>query len=108
MPGEFEPHLCCWMGWPTSGYLWREGAKPAQEQYAGVAKAISQFEPVKMIASPGEVRCQDKAGVCWAGRSQQCVGGCCGWAGFVVPGPAVKLGVAPSNGSTRRCPWQDF
>ncbi|GAB4816515.1 hypothetical protein N2152v2_003561 [Parachlorella kessleri] len=58
MPGEFEPHLCCWMGWPTSGYLWREGAKPAQDQYAGVAKAISQFEPVKMIASPGEAAAQ--------------------------------------------------
>lgn len=102
------------MGWPTSGYLWREGAKPAQasrrlrgaavlhqccpgghhaalqcaaqartallalrslcapylthlaahlgphlawlqEQYAGIAKAISQFEPLKMIASPGAV-----------------------------------------------------
>ncbi|KAL4860240.1 Agmatine deiminase [Chlorella vulgaris] len=53
MPGEFEKHAACWMGWPTSGYLWREGAKPAQEQYAGIAKAISQFEPLKMIASPG-------------------------------------------------------
>lgn len=53
MPGEFEPHEACWMGWPTSGYLWREGAKPAQEQYAAVAKAISQFEPLKMVASPG-------------------------------------------------------
>lgn len=55
MPGEFEKHAACWMGWPTSGYLWREGAKPAQEQYAGIAKAISQFEPLKMIASPGAV-----------------------------------------------------
>ena len=26
-----------------------------QEQYAGIAKAISQFEPLKMIASPGAV-----------------------------------------------------
>lgn len=53
MPGEFEPHAACWMGFPTSGYLWREMAKPAQAQYAAVAKAISQFEPVKMVASPG-------------------------------------------------------
>jgi hypothetical protein len=45
----------CWMGWPTSGYLWREMAKPAQEQYAGIAIAISQFEPLKMVASPGAV-----------------------------------------------------
>ena len=43
------------MGWPDSPYLWRENAKPAQEQYAAVAKAISQFEPLTMLANP-EVR----------------------------------------------------
>ena len=43
------------MGWPDSGMLWREDAKPAQKQYADVAKAISQFEPVVMMANP-EVR----------------------------------------------------
>lgn len=40
------------MGWPDSGMLWREDAKPAQKQYADVAKAISQFEPVVMMANP--------------------------------------------------------
>ena len=50
--GEFELHANCWMGWPDSGYLWRDDAKPAQEQYAEVAKAISQFEPVVMMANP--------------------------------------------------------
>ncbi len=53
--GEFEPHANAWMGWPDSGMLWREDAKPAQKQYADVAKAISQFEPVVMMANP-EVR----------------------------------------------------
>ena len=43
------------MGWPDSPYLWRENAKPAQEQYAAVAKAISQFEPLIMLTNP-EVR----------------------------------------------------
>jgi agmatine deiminase len=43
------------MGWPDSPYLWRENAGPAQEQYANVAKAISQFEPLTMFANP-EVR----------------------------------------------------
>lgn len=52
MPGEFEPHANAWMGWPDSGMLWREDAKPAQKQYADVAKAISQFEPVVMMANP--------------------------------------------------------
>ncbi len=50
--GEFEEHANCWMGWPDSGYLWRDDAKPAQEQYAEIAKAISQFEPVVMMANP--------------------------------------------------------
>ena len=50
--GEFEPHTNAWMGWPDSGYLWREDAKPAQKQYTEVAKAISQFEPVVIIANP--------------------------------------------------------
>ncbi|KAL0020071.1 hypothetical protein WJX79_003089 [Trebouxia sp. C0005] len=48
----FEPHANAWMGWPDSGMLWREDAKPAQKQYADVAKAISQFEPVVMMANP--------------------------------------------------------
>ena len=50
--GEFEKHAGCWMGWPHSPYLWRENAKPAQEQYTAVAKAISQFEPLTMLADP--------------------------------------------------------
>ena len=43
-------------GWPESDdsqYLWREGGAPAREAYANVAKAISQFEPLFMIANPG-------------------------------------------------------
>lgn len=53
--GEFEAHAGCWMGWPDSGYLWRDGSKPAQEQYANIAKAISQFEPLTMFANKGPV-----------------------------------------------------
>ena len=40
------------MGWPHSPYLWRENAKPAQEQYTAVAKQISEFEPLIMLTSP--------------------------------------------------------
>ena len=45
------------MGWPESEdsqYLWREGGEPARGAYANIAKAISQFEPLYMIANPGE------------------------------------------------------
>lgn len=51
------------MGWPYDGGLWREGAKPAQEQYANVAKAISEFEPLIMLADP-EVRPAVVGGFC--------------------------------------------
>jgi agmatine/peptidylarginine deiminase len=54
--GEFEKHAGCWMGWPDSGYLWRDNAEPAQEQYANIAKAISEFEPLTMVANAGAVR----------------------------------------------------
>ena len=40
------------MGWPDSPYLWREHAKPAQDQYAAIATQISEFEPVTMMANP--------------------------------------------------------
>ena len=56
--GEFEKHVACWMGWPDSEdtrYLWREGGAPAQEQYADIATAISQFEQLIMLANPGQV-----------------------------------------------------
>ncbi|HJB21038.1 MAG TPA: agmatine deiminase [Candidatus Fournierella merdavium] len=54
MPGEFEPQEKIWMIWPERPDNWRDGAKPAQEAYAEVAKAISQFEPVTMIASAAQ------------------------------------------------------
>jgi agmatine deiminase len=55
MPGEFEKHAGCWMGWPYDKYLWREDALPAKRQYAAVAKTISQFEPVTMWTDPSVV-----------------------------------------------------
>lgn len=54
MPGEFEPQKQAWMIWPERPDNWRQGGKPAQRAYAEVAKAISQFEPVTMIASYGQ------------------------------------------------------
>ncbi|HVD86089.1 MAG TPA: agmatine deiminase, partial [Solirubrobacterales bacterium] len=54
MPGEFEPHSACWMAWPERPDNWRLGAKPAQEAFAGVAAAISESEPVTMVASDGQ------------------------------------------------------
>lgn len=51
MPGEFEPQEKIYMIWPERTDNWRAGAKPAQEAYANVAKAISRFTPVTMLAN---------------------------------------------------------
>lgn len=51
MPGEFEPQDNVWMVWPERPDNWRDGGKPAQEGFKNVAKAISQFTPMNVIAS---------------------------------------------------------
>ncbi|GEQ49177.1 agmatine deiminase [Tetragenococcus koreensis] len=51
MPGEFEPQEKVWMIWPERPDNWRDGGKPAQEGFMNVAKAISQFTPMNVIAS---------------------------------------------------------
>ena len=57
MPAEWEPHERCIMGWPTQiriGSVWNEHYLLAMASYAAVAHAIAHFEPVLMIARPGE------------------------------------------------------
>ena len=40
MPAEFAPQDRVWMGWPHRTDTWAHGAKPAQKQYAAIARAI--------------------------------------------------------------------
>lgn len=51
MPAEYEPQKKIWMIWPYRPDNWRDNALPAQKAFAEVAKAISMFEPVVMLAS---------------------------------------------------------
>ena len=51
MPAEYEEQEKIWMIWPERTDNWRDGAKPAQEAFAEVAKAIRQFEEVNMLVS---------------------------------------------------------
>lgn len=51
MPAEFAPQDRVWMGWPHRTDTWAHGAKPAQKQYAAIARAISEFTPVYMCAN---------------------------------------------------------
>ena len=54
MPAEWEAHERCWMAWPFRDDLWADLAA-AQQAYGEVARTIRRFEPVTMIATPGQV-----------------------------------------------------
>lgn len=54
MPGEYAPQEKVWMIWPERADNWRLGAKPAQEAYADVARAISEFTSVTMLVSSAQ------------------------------------------------------
>ena len=54
MPAEFEPQRRVWMGWPHRTDTWSFGAKPAQRQYADIARAISKFTPVVMCVNQAD------------------------------------------------------
>jgi agmatine deiminase len=56
MPGEFEPHVGCWMLWPERTDTWRNGAKPAQNAFTQVATTIARFEPVTVGVNSGQYR----------------------------------------------------
>jgi len=53
MPGEFEPHAGCLMAWPSRAELWGDHLEDAIHDYARVASAIGDFEPVLMVCRPG-------------------------------------------------------
>lgn len=54
MPAEFAPQDRVWMGWPRRTDTWAHGAKPAQKQYAAVARAIAEFTPVTICANQAD------------------------------------------------------
>ncbi len=54
MPGEFEPQEKVWMLWPERCDTWRDGAKPAQKNYAEIAAAIAKFTPVTVGVNKGQ------------------------------------------------------
>lgn len=54
MPGEFEPHARTVLCWPSRRDLYGALFGAAEDAHAEVARAIARFEPVTVIANPGE------------------------------------------------------
>src|SRR3984957_983240 len=51
MPPETAPHERTLMAWPCRKELWGGELATAKLEYAGVANAVGEFEPVTMVAS---------------------------------------------------------
>lgn len=54
MPAEWEAHERTWMMWPSRPEVWDDMVKTCQN-YAAVAHAIREFEPLTMLVRPGDV-----------------------------------------------------
>ncbi|MFZ1813442.1 MAG: agmatine deiminase family protein [Rhizobiaceae bacterium] len=54
MPGEFSPHLRTWMMWPCRASVWPDMMGTCRN-YADVAHAIRQYEPVTMAVRPQDI-----------------------------------------------------
>ncbi len=50
MPAEWAPREATLMAWPVREAAWLEGLEDARSGYAEVANAVSEFEPLIMIA----------------------------------------------------------
>lgn len=52
MPAEWTEHQACILEWPTRAEVWGPHFDDAKSDYAAVARAIADFEPVLMVARP--------------------------------------------------------
>jgi agmatine deiminase len=52
---DWRPHGRCWMLWPTRAALWGDELTRARSFFASFARAVSEYEPVTMIASPTDL-----------------------------------------------------
>jgi agmatine deiminase len=53
MPAEWDVHERTLLAWPVNTTLWGSALDRAKRDYAAVARAVADFEPVTVIAPPG-------------------------------------------------------
>ncbi|MFJ5834998.1 agmatine/peptidylarginine deiminase [Streptomyces sp. NPDC093089] len=61
MPAEWESHARTFMSWPALRSVWEDDLPYVREDIAHVARAISEFEAVVMMARPDQVAAAQKA-----------------------------------------------
>ncbi|WP_283136294.1 agmatine deiminase family protein [Rhizohabitans arisaemae] len=54
MPEETHPHRLTFMSWPTE-LIWKSDTAGVRRDIAGIARAVAGFEPVVLLANPGDV-----------------------------------------------------
>lgn len=55
MPAEWAPHECTFVSWPCREKTWSGHLDKTKVAYASVIRAISHFEPVKVISHPSTI-----------------------------------------------------
>jgi agmatine deiminase len=60
-PGDDARHERTWMAWPARRDIWGRMLPGVRDDVARVARAIASFEPVAMIARPGQARAAARA-----------------------------------------------
>ncbi|WP_405789572.1 agmatine deiminase family protein [Streptomyces sp. NBC_01367] len=55
MPAETDRHVRTYMAWPALSSVWGSGLAAVRRDIAEVAHAISRYEPVVVLARPGQV-----------------------------------------------------
>ncbi|MEU4211979.1 agmatine deiminase family protein [Streptomyces sp. NPDC026206] len=54
MPSESLPHARTFMGWPPAGSVWGRDTAAVREDVAAIARTIAEYEPVVLLAGPGD------------------------------------------------------
>lgn len=52
MPAEWAPHERTLIAWPCRAELWGDHLGEAEDDYAAIAQAIAEYEPVTVLARP--------------------------------------------------------
>ncbi|MER5968990.1 agmatine deiminase family protein [Streptomyces sp. NPDC002055] len=61
MPAESAEHARTFLAWPPRDSVWEQYAEDAQRDVAGIARALADFEPVTLLAAPGELKAARRA-----------------------------------------------